>query len=103
MHFEGSDVKPRRVKGRREAALEARCVKWARFQGAIVAKLTELVGVPDRVFFVPGGRPLIVEFKARDESPEAIQNWYLLELERLGYRVITCDSWEKFLELWKSN
>jgi hypothetical protein len=87
--------------GRRESALEARCVKWARFQGVVVAKLTQLDGVPDRVFFTPGGRPLIVEFKATGEVTEELQSWYLRTLKSAGYRAVWCDSWEGFQKLWK--
>lgn len=89
------------AKGRRESRLEARCVKFARASGVVVAKMTECVGVPDRVFFTPGG-PLVVEFKAKDEVPEELQNWYLRTLRAAGYRTAACDTWEEFQELWKS-
>jgi hypothetical protein len=88
-------------KHRRESALEAKAVKYARSLGIVVAKLTQLDGVPDRVFFVPGGKPLIVEFKAKDEEPGTLQTWYLEKLTEDGYRVFCCDTWEKFLLLMK--
>jgi len=86
--------------GRREAALEARCVKYARFQGIVVAKLKEVDGIPDRIFFLPK-KPLIIEFKAKSEVPEELQSWYLKTLKKAGYRVAACDTWEEFQELWK--
>lgn len=86
---------------RRESALESWAVKWARLRGIVVAKLKELVGVPDRVFFVPGGSPIIVEFKAKNEIPEALQTWYLKTLKKHGYRIYTCDTKERFLEIMK--
>ena len=84
---------------RRESALEARAVKYARSKGVVVAKLEKLDGVPDRIFFVPGGRPLVVEFKARGLRPEELQSWYIQKLTADGYRVVSCDTWEKFLVL----
>jgi hypothetical protein len=87
--------------GRRESPLEARCVKWARWKGAVVAKLTGCAGVPDRIFFLPGGAALIVEFKAEDEAPEELQSWYLKTLRKHGFTVAHCDTWEGFQEIWK--
>ena len=91
-------------KGRREPALEAKAVNWARHvKKMVTAKLMKLAGVPDRVFFIPGGRPLIVEFKAKGEEPEEIQAWYLHKLAQDGYNVAYVDSWESFLTLMKKH
>ena len=84
---------------RRESTLESKAVKYARSRGVVVAKLTQLDGVPDRIFFVPGGKPLIVEFKARGEKPGELQSWYLQKLKEDGYRAVFVDTWEKFLVL----
>jgi len=65
-----------------------------------VAKLTECAGVPDRIFFVPGGRALIIEFKHRGEVPEELQEWYLTKLLADGYTVGWCDSREGFLAIY---
>ena len=87
------------AKGRRESALESWCVKWARARGVVVAKLTECAGIPDRVFFVPGGRPLIVEFKAVGLKPEELQSWYLRMLFNNCYIAVHIDSKEAFMKL----
>jgi hypothetical protein len=84
---------------RREAALEAWCVKWARSREIVVAKLKELDGVPDRVFFIPGGSPVIIEFKALKKKLEAVQSWYMKKLQKDGYRIYRCDTKQVFLEL----
>jgi hypothetical protein len=89
------------MRRRRESRLEARCVKFARDSGVVVAKLKELDGVPDRIFFTPRG-PLIVEFKAKDEVPGELQSWYLRTLREAGYEAEACDTWEEFQELWKN-
>lgn len=86
--------------GRRESPLEARAVKWARWRGIVTAKMTLCNGVPDRVFFVPGGKPVVGEFKARDEAPKtgSSQEWYLAKLQECGYEAHCWDTWESFLE-----
>ena len=76
-------------------------MKFARASGVVVAKLKEVDGIPDRIFFTPR-RPLIVEFKAKDETPEELQSWYLKTLKAAGYRTAACDTWEEFQELWKT-
>ena len=88
-------------RNRRESALEARCVKYARAFGVVVAKMTECVGIPDRIFFVPGGRPLIVEFKARGLRTKEVQSWYLKTMIEADYEAHHCDTWEKFMALWE--
>ena len=89
----------RKAKSRREGALERKCVKWARERGVQVGKLTECVGLPDRIFFVPGGRPLVPEFKdpgGRGELSPA-QAWHLHALRERGYTAPVLDSKEKFI------
>ena len=88
-------------KHRRESALESWAVRWARARGVIVAKLKELDGVPDRIFFPlrTRGRPVIIEFKARGEEPEELQAWYLSTMQKAGYLVAWCDNKEAFLKL----
>jgi hypothetical protein len=89
--------------GRRESPLEARAVAWARWRGIITAKMTLCNGVPDRVFFVPGGRPIIGEFKARGLAPEpgSLQEWHLARLQECGYIACCWDTWDAFLETMK--
>ena len=86
-------------KKRRESTLESWAVKQCRDRGIVVAKMTECVGIPDRIFFLPGGTPEIVEFKADGEVPEALQSWYLTTLRKAGYHVSYCDTKEKFIAL----
>jgi hypothetical protein len=88
--------------GRRESPLEATAVKWARARNIVVAKLTEVVGIPDRIFFVPGGRPVVIEFKAAKKKPAALQAYYLETLKAAGYYAAYCDTKEKFLALMET-
>jgi hypothetical protein len=92
-------------KRRRESALERRCVKWARERGIQVGKLSECVGLPDRIFFTPKakGGPLIPEFKDPGGwgDPSPAQEWHVAELKRKGYVSEFVDSWETFLTIMK--
>lgn len=92
--------RPLRTKRRKESALERRAVKWARARGVQVGKLTECVGLPDRIFFVPGGKPLVPEFKAPGgggDKDDPAQQWHVAKLKEQGYASWFCESWEDFL------
>jgi hypothetical protein len=90
-------------KHRREARLKAWAVAKARWWGIVVAKMTDCDGIPDSIFFVPGGRPIVVEFKEEGETgaglQEATQPWYHAKLKELGYRMYRCDTKEAFLKV----
>ena len=49
-------------------------------------------GWPDRMFVIPGGRPLFVEFKRPGEEPEPKQEHIHEVLKKLGYNVEVHDS-----------
>jgi hypothetical protein len=80
-------------------------VAWARERDVQVAKLTELVGIPDRIFFTPRakGGPDIPEFKRPDgkgtRSPA--QDWHVTHLKEMGYVTWFCDSFEEFVVMMK--
>ena len=44
-------------------------------------------GWPDRLFFIPGGRPFLIEFKREGEEPEPLQAHRHQFLKDLGYDV----------------
>lgn len=44
-------------------------------------------GWPDRIFWIPGGRPLLIEFKAPGEAPRPKQIYIHELLRQLGYNV----------------
>lgn len=49
-------------------------------------------GWPDRIFFVPGGRPLLIEFKRPGEPLSPKQALVVMNLRELGYDVHVCTS-----------
>jgi hypothetical protein len=51
-------------------------------------------GWPDRVFWVPGGRPCFIEFKAVGEEPRPRQVYRINQLRKLGYDVEVHDDFQ---------
>ena len=90
---------PRIRRRRKESTLEAWCVKWARSRGIQVSKNTELVGIPDRTFWIPGGKPLVPEFKDPNGEPSPAQEWHVKTLRAAGYNAPFIDTKEEFLRL----
>lgn len=88
---------------RRESALERWAVARARNRGWTVSKVTDPTGFPDHVFWVPGGRPLIVEFKdvkgKTDPGREELQMYYRRKLKRDGYRTAVVSAKDGWLEI----
>lgn len=78
---------------------------WARFRGVVVAKMTGCNGIPDRIFFLPSGAPIIGEFKAKGKKGKGLQAetqpYYLTKLIEYGYEAYCWDTKEAFLEVMK--
>lgn len=85
-----------------ETRLERYCVKFATRMGFYSAKLAihRDVGFPNRIFFIPGGRPLLVLFKQTDVDDElkAKQQQHLKRLKSGDYHAIFCDDFKDFLK-----
>ena len=54
-------------------------------------------GWPDRIFWIPGGRPLMIEFKRPGEFLEPKQEYLCGVLRTLGYEVEIHDNRERAL------
>ncbi len=52
------------------------------------------IGFPDRLFWLPGGRPLLIEFKRVGEEPRKIQTHIHKKLKKLGYMIEVHDDVE---------
>jgi hypothetical protein len=70
-----------------KATVENPCVRHARELGLKVLKINPLwaAGWQDRIFFVPGGKPLIIEFKRPGGESSKIQKERHKELIEAGY------------------
>lgn len=80
-----------------KASVENPVVAIARRLGVLVLKVNPLwaAGWPDRIFFVPGGRPLIIEFKRPGGKTTPLQDKVINDLRSLGYDVEVIDSKEQ--------
>ena len=87
----------------RESKLERWAVARARNKGWVVSKVTDPTGFPDRVFWVPGGRPLIVEFKdVRGNTSKGraeLQAYYRGKLQDDGYQTAVVSTKEEWFDL----
>lgn len=67
--------------------------RWATQHGLLYIKL-ELQhhkGQPDDMFYLPGGRPILMEFKAPGEEPDPLQEFTHQQLRYLGYEIYVID------------
>ena len=51
-------------------------------------------GYPDRIFWMPRGKPVFIEFKRPGEKPTKKQDYIHRQLKGLGYEVHTCNNCE---------
>lgn len=85
----------------RETAIERAVVhKAAKELGVFSTKMgtTGSTGWPDRIFFIPGGRPLMIEFKRPGGKMTEKQKWVHERLRWLGYDVEVHDDTTKALQ-----
>ena len=81
-----------------ESSIERKVCKWAEDERGIrniKVKADGKRGYPDRLFFIPGGKPLFIEFKKPGEVAGPLQKYIHRILRKLGYEVKVCDSEEK--------
>lgn len=93
----------------KEKVAEQRLAQWAEAHGVLSVKLNiqGRRGWPDRVFFLPGGRPYLVEMKAEGAEPRKLQLHIHSLLLAQGYMVEVHDTAEepiafikRHLSLW---
>ena len=82
-----------------EKQIEQYLAKKVKSFGGISLKLTNLIGIPDRLVLLPNGRCAFVELKAPGESPRNIQLKRMQQLRRLGFKVYVADSYERVDEV----
>ena len=88
-------------RGTPERSIEDECELIAAAEGVPSVKLEKVKrSWPDRCFFMPEGRPLIVEFKQPGESPTPQQTARIETLRELGYFVVVIDDVEEFRKLF---
>ena len=60
-----------------------------------------VVGVPDRMVLLPGGRIIFIELKAPGKKARKLQEYRAKQLRELGFQVECLDTIEKIDELLK--
>lgn len=88
----------------REKVLEMYLSRHVRLElGGLSIKLVSpsLVGLPDRMLLLGGGRVVFVELKKEGKKPSKIQTFVQKKLSSLGFDVRTIDSKEQVQQLIK--
>lgn len=69
-------------------------------EGMAVKLLSQFIkGLPDRMFLLPGGIVIFVEFKSTGKKPTKIQEYIHLKIQSLKFPVYVVDSAESFNEV----
>lgn len=84
--------------------VEAPCNRVAKSMGLEQVKMNPMysAGWPDRMYLVPGGRPLIIEFKVPGNTTTELQEIRIKYLRENGYDVHVIDTKEKGIALIRS-
>ena len=68
-----------------ERALETWLVRYCREKGYICLKLGFIVGIPDRLVLLPGGKAVFFELKCAAGRPTEAQKWWINRLTEQGF------------------
>ena len=77
-----------------EKVFERTLSKYVNDKGGIAVKLLSqfVNGLPDRMYLLPGGRALFVEFKSTGKKPTRIQEHIIGRIRKIGFTVLVVDS-----------
>ncbi len=77
------------LKKTEKAGVEEPVCRWADRNGIMHRKLNGFGrnGWPDREFYLPGGKPLLIEFKRPGEGLAPLQEKTIAELRKIGYDI----------------
>ena len=81
-----------------EKTIEKKIVDYCKTYNILQQKLLGKKGMPDRIFYLPGGRITFIEFKQTGESLKQLQKIRHVELEHLGFTVYICRNYEDGIE-----
>ncbi len=76
-----------------EKEVEKKLVKSVKAKGGICFKFNSLsmVGIPDRLVLMRGGRLAFVELKRKGEKPRPLQRKRMKDLKNLGFKCFVID------------
>lgn len=86
-----------------EKVFERELSKFVEESGGMAVKLLSqfIKGLPDRMFLLPGGFVVFVEFKSTGKKPTKIQEYIHKRIQALGFQVLVVDSVETYEEAKK--
>jgi len=85
-----------------ESSIEQRACEGAeKLMGVTSSKLVTPgdSGYPDRIFWLPPGKPVLIEFKQLGEDAKKNQKFVHKMLRDLGYEVYVCDNVQDALRI----
>lgn len=88
-----------------EKVLEAKLGTLLKREGGWSIKLSamHLIGIPDRLCLLPGGKMFFVEMKTTGEKPTKIQRHVHRRLREMGFDVEVLDTTEKIIKTIKKH
>ena len=83
-----------KVRPIRERDIETAVVMWAKANGILAVKLSSMSqrSLPDRMFLLPNGRTVFIEFKVPGNKPTLPQRRMMERIEELGHEVTWADN-----------
>lgn len=84
-----------------EKDIEAKVVKWAKVRGCLVLKANGLGqrSFPDRIFFLPNGKVVMIEFKRPGGELSEGQKTMIHELQKRRQKVVVCNNVDFAIEI----
>lgn len=81
-----------------EKVFERTLSKYVNDKGGIAVKLLSqfVNGLPDRLYLIPGGHALFIEFKSTGKKPTKIQEHIIDRIRKVGFTVMVVDSPETY-------
>lgn len=81
-----------------EKAFERGMSKEVESNGGMAIKLLSqfINGLPDRLYLLPGGTAVFVEFKSTGEEPRPLQRVVMRRIKRLGFEVHVVSNLEEY-------
>lgn len=81
-----------------EKAFERELSQYVERRGGMAVKLLSqfFKGLPDRMFLIPIGKVLFVEFKSTGKKPTPIQRWVHRKFAEIGFSVYVVDNPESY-------
>lgn len=81
-----------------EKVFERTLSKYVNDKGGIAVKLLSqfVNGLPDRLYLIPDGHALFVEFKSTGKKPTKIQEQIINRIRKVGFTVMVVDSPEAY-------